>query len=115
MAEVDEVLAVLRSKRFLFTREDDLQEAVADALVAEGLAPVREVRLSPRDRIDVLVGNVGIEIKVAGKPHSVSAQMERYAASDRLDALVLVTCRARHRPPAELLGKPVHVVFLGGL
>ncbi|MBF6618804.1 MAG: hypothetical protein ITG02_01055, partial [Patulibacter sp.] len=91
------------------------------ALLNADLLPVhREVRLSVRDRIDHVVGRIGIECKVAGDPDSVRRQMERYADHDRIEALVLVTTRSRH---AELQGYvlsargravPVAVVYLGG-
>lgn len=104
----------LRAFRFRFGCEDDLQAAIADAL-----APVpveREVRLGPNDRVDhLLPGGVVVEVKVAGPRDCVLAQLTRYAAHDRVTGLVLVTTRARHQDmPADLFGKPLEVVYLGG-
>jgi hypothetical protein len=106
--------AALRVFRFRFGNEDDLQAGIADALAP--LPVEREVRLSPRDRVDhLLPGGVVIEVKVAGPADRVLAQLTRYAAHDRVTGLVLVTTRARHQDlPADLNGKPVEIVYLGG-
>lgn len=115
------VVEVLSAYRFRWTSEDDLQAGVHGALSAAGLDPVREVRLSARDRIDVLVGTVGVEVKVArpgstASAEQVTAQLQRYAAHEQITELVLVTTTVRHkRVPAEVGGVPVRVVVLGGL
>ncbi|MGH2878927.1 MAG: hypothetical protein ACRDK4_04880 [Solirubrobacteraceae bacterium] len=107
------IVEALRAVRFNYGDEDRLQEGIAAALAAVGFDVEREVRLSARDRIDLLVGRVGIEVKVAGSPGSVANQLLRYAKSDRIDGLVLVTSRVRHLAPM-VLGKPIEVVQLAG-
>lgn len=116
-----EVASLLRAYRFRWACEDDLQRAVHAVLVGQGLPAVREVRLSARDRIDVLVGTVGVEIKVA-KPGSVApitkvvSQLQRYATSDQIRELVFVTTTYRHRAmPPVVHGVPVTTVIIGGL
>jgi hypothetical protein len=105
-----DVLNALRGYRFRYANEEQLQQGVETALRASGLPTQREVRLSARDRIDLLVGRVGIEVKVASNWETVLRQLRRYARSDLLDEIVLVTDRVRHgRIPLELDGKPVHV------
>lgn len=111
---LDQVLAVLRGHRFRYTNEDELQEGIAAALAHNGLKPLREVRLSDRDRIDVLVDPVGIEVKVAGSQSHPWDQLKRYAEHEAIEALVLVTNRPYTLPP-EVGGKPLHVVSLAGL
>ena len=105
---------VLRRHRFNYSDEDQLQEGIAGALTAAGFEPEREVRLNGRSRIDLLVGRVGIEVKVAGKPGAVAGQLSRYASCEQIEGLVLVTSRVRHRMPLEMEGKPVEVVQLAG-
>ena len=101
--------------RFSYANEYQLQEGLAAALSSRGWPVEREVRLGARDRIDLLVGSVGVEVKVAGKPDSVVRQLTRYAESDDIDALVLVTSRVRHLDlPALINGKPVVSVSLVG-
>ena len=107
------VIAAIERFRFRYSNEDELQEGLAAALESAGFDVEREVRLSARDRIDLLVGRVGIECKVAGKPDAVAAQCARYCESDRVDGVVLVTNRARHLQIAAAAGgKPVVVVPL---
>lgn len=107
-------VAIAISKvRFRHASEDDLQRGIAAALTELGMDVEREVRLTARERIDLLVGGVGVEVKIAGVLRDVERQLARYAASTRVDALVLVTTRASHRPSAEIGGKPVLTVFLG--
>lgn len=118
-AQLEYVLRVLESHRFLYRSEADLQESLATVLAAEGLPVRREVRLNSRDRIDLLVWRVGIEVKVAGQRDQVLAQLKRYAESEQVGALILVTSRARQiaMPPSLMTADravPVHVVSLLG-
>jgi len=107
------VLGTLTCYRFLCHDEAELQEAIAEALRRDGIDFEREVSLAPGDRIDFLVGGVGIEVKLAGPPTAVLRQLSRYAASERVESLVLATIVARHATlPDELGGKPLHVVTL---
>lgn len=110
---LEHVVAAIAARRFTYSDEARLQEGIATALAADGLSVEREVRLDSRCRIDLAVGRVGIEVKVAGRAAEVRRQISRYLASDRLDALVLVTNRVRHLSvPDRIHGKPVRVVTL---
>lgn len=102
----------LRRYHFRYANEHDLQEAVAEALRQNGFTVEREARLDVRSRVDVLVGRIVVEVKVAGSAGAVRRQLERYAASPDVDGLVLVTNRARHVYPASVGGKPLEVVSL---
>jgi hypothetical protein len=116
VTDVDEVLGALRRCRFLHATELDLQEGIAGALTAGGLGVRREVPLSARDRIDLLVDRVGIEVKIAGSWRDVQRQLERYAESDQIDELVLVTTKPLHnRVAAVMNGKPVRVHRAGSV
>lgn len=108
------IAEALRRYRFTYCNEDQLQEGIAAALVEEGFEVEREVRLPGLGRIDLLVGRVGIEVKVAGTPIEVASQVARYAFCEEIDGLVLVTSRPRHRIPAIANGKPVETVQLAG-
>lgn len=110
----DEVCAWLARFRFNYSNEDELQQGIVGALEANGWEPAREVRLGGAGRIDMLLGRIGIEVKVKGPKARVTEQLARYAACDELDALVLVTTRHRHRDaPLTLHGKPLHIVRVG--
>lgn len=93
LTAADRIVATLRSARFVHVDEDELQRGIAEVLSRAEIAFEREVRLSDRDRIDFLVGGLGIEVKLAGSARSVRRQLERYAASSRVEALLLVTDR----------------------
>ncbi len=109
--------ALHRLARARYFNEDQLQEAAARVITEAGFDVQREVRLSPRDRIDLLAGRVGIEVKVDGGTAAVLRQLTRYAQSGQVDELILLTSRARHQMPAQIDGIPVRVVSLitGGL
>lgn len=111
--EISDVADIFAAARFNFGNEEQLQLGLTEALRAAGHAVEREVRLDGQNRIDLLVGTIGVEVKVAGKPDDVLAQVTRYCHSDLIEGLVLVTTRMRHRLPAEINHKPVRVVSLG--
>lgn len=114
MSALDTILEVLRSARFRWTNEEDVQIGIAELLNGVGVEFKREARLGVRDRIDFLAAEgVGIEVKVAGTVSDLGMQALRYVAHERVKALVVVTTRARHTfLPPTLQGKPVHVVHL---
>lgn len=114
MSDLELVLGVLARTRFCWATEDDLQRALAAALDATGLEVRREVRLDKHCRIDLVVGRVGIEVKVAGSWRDVARQVSRYRDSEYLDAVVVVTSKPLHRRlveklPVSMAGKPVVV------
>lgn len=117
-----ELRALLASASFGATDERDIQEAIAVLLARKKVRFKREVVLwkpmPPErggDRIDFLVGRVGIEVKVAGSRNEVMRQLERYCRSDRIDAILLATTRLQlTRMPDTLGGKPVVTAPLFG-
>lgn len=107
--------AMLRAP-LAYASEAQLQEQLAAALTSAGFDAKREVVLSDgSSRIDILVGRIGIEVKVKGSLPDVRRQLSRYARTDELDELVLVTTRsAHHSIPAGIAGKPLHLCTLVG-
>ena len=111
-AQIAEMVAVVT---FTFRDETELQEALGHILEGAGLTVEREVKLNGTDRIDFVVGRVGIEVKVGGAGLNVARQLQRYARSDRIDEILLISHAARHTAlPAEIGGKPLNVVWIGG-
>lgn len=100
----------LRRHRYSYASEVELHDRLAAVLQAAGYPVRREVRLSDRDRIDLLVGDVGIEVKVKGA-RTPLRQLRRYAEHEAVAGLLLVTTRAAALP-AELNGKPLQLVSL---
>ena len=91
--------------RLELANEATLQAQIAAALELAGLPFEREAWLSARERIDFLVGPVGMEVKVKGGPTEIARQCARYCATGRISALVLATSRRIGLPP-ELEGVP---------
>lgn len=119
------VVKVATSVRPTRASEDALQVAVAEALEAarargELAAEVtREARLEDErgrsvGRIDFLVGEVGLELKVAGFRSEVIRQVAGYARSSRIALIVLASTRAALLTdwPDTLVGKPIVLVHL---
>lgn len=114
--EAARIATLIGQHRFRYRDEDRLHAGIEDVLAAAGVDAIAEARLGPRERIDFLAGPVGIEVKVAGAVADVTRQLRRYATHPQIEALVLVTTRARHLGiPREIGGKPVRVVFLSGV
>lgn len=118
---IDRIRSALGARRFAVGTEEELQEAIARVLDAEGIPYVREHRLSERDRLDFAFpgddGNklVALEVKVDGSLADLRRQLHRYAGDERIDELAVVVNRSRLLDlPSKLRGKPVHVISLLG-
>ena len=113
MEETEAVLAALRGIRCgAACTEEELHAQVLGALSAAGLSPRHEVRLGPRCRIDVMCGNIGIEIKKS-RPQRAALlrQIARYAACEQVKALVVVAPRGVDLP-RTVCGKRVTMLGL---
>jgi hypothetical protein len=112
----EQIVARLRAFRIRTGQEMAFQEDVATILTREGCAFEREYDLGPgRGRIDFYIREIrcGLELKVKGSLADVARQLQRYATSAEIDALVLVTGRTRlNAMPDTLGGKPVHLVSM---
>lgn len=118
---LDDLHALLSAHRFTTSSEKELQDGITVVLRETAVAWKleggfhREYRLDASNRVDFLVGDIGIEVKVKGSNASVVRQLHRYATFPAIKGLLLVTTLPRHRVPDVLLGKPVKVLRLGGL
>ena len=116
MKEMEAILAALSTLRApLQQGEYDLHALVMDCLRARGIAFEHERRLGPRCRIDLLAGSVGIEIK-KGRPEigRLREQLRRYAASEEISGLIVVSER-NAALPQTIGGKPLRLVCLNRL
>lgn len=104
LTEVTQALTRMRAPFCI--SEYDMHALAASAFAEAGIPFLHEERLAPRCRIDFLVGNVGIEIK-KGKPEHARLlrQLERYAQSPRIGALIVLVERAADIP-SEIHNKP---------
>jgi hypothetical protein len=113
MPTLEGLIGLLERYRFAGQTENELQAAIARAFEEEAIAFEREYRLSPQDRIDFKVGRVGIEVKIGGSNAALIRQVHRYAQSDALDSIIIVTTRASHYIPADSVnGRTVVMVSL---
>lgn len=112
-----ELATALEGYRYEAGTETAVQDGIERILNELRFDFEREARLTSRDRVDFLVFGVAVEVKIGGSLSSVVRQLHRYAASDRVEAILLVTTQLRlARVPRSLGGKPVHVAaLLGGL
>ena len=112
----ERIIAALRELRSPFALyEQDIHQAVARRLTDAGLPFLHEKSLAPGCRIDFWCQGVGIEIK-KGKPRPAALleQLRRYAVSDEIAALVVLTQRSV-RLPASVCGKPLVQITLNQL
>lgn len=105
---------VLSAQPYVYQSESDLHRPMRAAWSAAGVSVSHEVSLGRGLRIDFTSRGVGVEVKIAGQPVDVRKQMQRYAASGRLQALVLFTSCPSHRGeiPEHGYGIPTAVIDL---
>lgn len=111
----EELAEVIERHQFSFGSEADLQEGIEQVLRGCGVEFRREVRLTRQDRIDFMVGRVGLEVKTGGSISALTRQVHRYAQLDEVDAIVVVAGLERLTDlPGVINGKPVRVVRMIG-
>jgi hypothetical protein len=109
------IVKALKSHRFNYQNEKELQEGVEHVLMAHAIPFEREKVLGGvHGTIDFLVdGRIGIEIKTQGSPSAVARQLVRYFECDKVGELILLTGRSRlGHLPSMILGKRLTVVSL---
>ena len=113
----ESVVAALSDHVYRAARERALQDAIEQVLRGAGFRVEREFRLGDRDRPDVLVARcVAVEVKMRASGSAVLSQLARYAAHDRVRAIVVATPRLSSLAgmPEEILGVAVRPVALTG-
>lgn len=112
--DAESIAALIKSRRFHFDNEGDLQQGISEVLTGAGIEFKREEDIG-KGRIDFLVGSIGIEVKVGGSLKAATRQLYRYAECDRVSELILVSSRLFHiNLPAEMNGKPLQAISLIG-
>lgn len=104
------LVGLLERHRFRFGPERELQAGIEKMLAGAGVPFERERDLGAAGRVDFLVQGIAVEVKVAGSADAARAQLTRYAGSELVAGVLLVTsCWQVSRQPEELAGKPVRV------
>lgn len=107
-----EIIRVIGSHRYDLADEAVCQAQMAEALTAAGVQHQREVVIGPGERIDFMIGDVGVEVKLRGGKRAIHGQCQRYCRCAAVKALILTSNRTLGLP-AEMEGKPVHFLHLG--
>lgn len=104
------LLSILSKYSFNFSNEKDLQSGLEALFKIENIPYEREYILSKSDRIDFLVGSIGVEVKTKGSYAAVLRQLWRYAEFGKVAQLILVTTKASHLSlPNKILEKPIYI------
>lgn len=106
------IATAITSARINLTSEATAHRDVENALSGAGIEFKSEVQLSASDRIDVLCGAVGVEIKVGHSRRSIWKQLQRYAKHGNIEALVLATGTAFPAAVVDVDGVPLVVADL---
>lgn len=85
------IVAICQRSQIGVSTEGEAHYWLADALRRDGLQAETEVRLTTRDRIDIMVGNVAVEVKVQGSRREIWRQLQRYADLPDIHAIVIAT------------------------
>lgn len=104
---IEQIFAAMRGIRFPLKNEKELQAALSDYFTALGIDHEREVRLSDKDVVDFMFGDVAAECKVQGGKMAIFRQLERYCEHDRVSKIILISNVPMGLPPA-IKGKPAY-------
>lgn len=109
----DTVIEILKRAKIPHTTEEEMQVAIFTLLTTHKIEFTREYSLSKRDRVDFLTGDgIAIECKTKGQPLTIHRQLERYAESDMVKAIVLFSSKFMNVKPT-INGKPAMVIHAG--
>ena len=104
---------LLSNQAYTITEERLIQDKIEAVLNTKKVQHLREAHLTKRDRIDFLVGTIGIEVKLKTPVTQVTRQLHRYAQSDLISELLLITTSpSLAQIPKEFNNKPIHVLLL---
>jgi len=98
---------------FNFCSEKDWQDAIDAVFTVNRIPFEREVEISGKERIDFMVGDIGLEIKIGFAYAAVIRQLSRYALNERIGELILLTSRSQHQMPATMHGKKLTTINFG--
>lgn len=112
------IVDLLSRHRYTGLTEADYHDHVERILTnTPGLTVVREARLTPTDRIDLLVnGTIGVEVKMQGTRAAIIRQLARYARTGQLTHLILASSKVmlvKNIPPL-IQDVPVSTTVLRG-
>lgn len=108
------VVEIISRARVDLSDEKRTQRDIAEVLDIAQIPYTREVKLTKKDIVDFMVSDIALEIKLktGASKMDVYRQLERYAESPQVAALVLVTNLSMGLPET-INGKPTYFISLG--
>ena len=108
-----ELISIIRSYKIQVNNESDVQRQLDGIFANSGIEYKREFVLDKRNRIDFIIGSIGIEVKI----HGISAkriydQLNRYCFFEKISSIILITSQACIMPD-KINNKEIHVISLG--
>lgn len=112
--EVCDLLSQVKANLRVESRtQEDLYNHLVASLPNSAKSIERELKLNPRDRVDIWVDGIVVEVKLApANKLAVYKQVKRYAEHPRVEAVILAT-NIMMALPSLIEGKPAFVVSLG--
>ncbi|MCE6958829.1 hypothetical protein LAZ40_07175 [Cereibacter sphaeroides] len=108
----EDLVRLIENSRLDVSTETALQRGLRTLFSGKGIPFDAEVILSPQDRIDFLIGDIGIEAKIKASPRAILRQLDRYAEDGRIGTLILATATSFVSRDLEARGKRVLVASL---
>lgn len=112
MSLIRQISGLVESTRCNLSDEKKTQAQLELAFVQAGFTVSREHRLSAQDIADFVIDGVAVEVKIKGQRQAIFRQLERYAAHDEVQSILLVTAVSMQLPDT-INGKPARVASLG--
>lgn len=108
-----EFISIINKQRLPANNEKQTQLQIEQILITKEIPYLREVALDPNNIIDFMVlGNVGIEIKLKAQQKPIYKQLLRYCQFDQVNEIILICNKALHLPPM-INNKKAHLIQLG--
>lgn len=107
-----QVIELVHSHRLPLHNEKATQAEMEKLLQSHAFTFEREVRLSPADIPDFMIGGLAIELKIKGGKMDIYRQLRRYAQHDRVTRILLLTNVAMGLPE-EIEGRRTYIANLG--
>ncbi|WP_153785256.1 hypothetical protein [Pseudomonas sp. EMN2] len=114
--KINSIANLLVRYGYRFSDEADLQARMADVLQQHGYECTREYSVDAKNRVDLWVGNVVIEVKVDGSMSHALHQVDRYINLPQVHGVILAGTPRwaaepfTHRPVWQ--GKPFEMIKL---
>lgn len=86
--------SIVRHHRFSYAAERDLHVGLQQVFEDSGLFVESEVRCGPRNRLDLVVEDFIVEVKIKGNVAALERQIMRYSKLDYRGVLVVTSLRA---------------------